>query len=299
MASITVMKNFIIKKAQGTSDDKLKTIVKILKNYNKLDSDSKKKIQPAIEKLYSKYKEKDSSSKETKKVGSKVSKKKFKTQELKDVISKFKAKIGQKLWKEATSGTTIKQDAERPAKPKGKRYVSKKGYTTNQYGRYKNQVGTPYWETRANRFDVKQPAKTFPRLAKGGILTKEDAVQKAIDMGVDFEKDFHAQSFGNELSNLAKQTGYRKSPSASGSLGREFFYHLQKIYDKKRGKFAKGGMVEHGLKKGDKVVNSFYNGVFVENDGKTYVVNLNIGKRYSEDEFMEGKGQDIIKRARQ
>jgi hypothetical protein len=166
MASITVMKNFIIKKAQGTSDDKLKTIVKILKNYNKLDSDSKKKIQPAIEKLYSKYQEKGSSSKETKKVGSKVSKKKFKTQELKDVISKFKAKIGQKLWKEATSGTTIKQDAERPAKPKGKRYVSKKGYTTNQYGRYKNQVGTPYW-------DIKQPAKTFPKLAKGGKVSSE------------------------------------------------------------------------------------------------------------------------------
>jgi hypothetical protein len=61
-------------------------------------------------------------------------------------------------------------------------------------------------------------------------------------MGVDFEKDFHAQSYGNELSELAKKVGYRKSSSASGSLGRQFFYHLQKIYDKK--KFGNGGGVE-------------------------------------------------------
>jgi hypothetical protein len=76
---------------------------------------------------------------------------------------------------------------------------------------------------------------------KGGKITKEDALQEAIDMGVDFNKDFHAQSFGNELSELAKKVGYRKSPSSSGSTGRAFFYHLQKIYDKK--KFATGGSV--------------------------------------------------------
>jgi antirestriction protein len=77
--------------------------------------------------------------------------------------------------------------------------------------------------------------------AKGGKLSKEDALQKAIDMGVDFDKDFHAQSVGNELAELAKESGYKKSPSSSGSTGRAFFYHLQKIYDKK--KFANGGAV--------------------------------------------------------
>jgi hypothetical protein len=75
-----------------------------------------------------------------------------------------------------------------------------------------------------------------------GKLSKEQALKMAINMGVDFEKDFHAQSYGNELSELAKKVGYRKSSSASGSLGRQFFYHLQKIYDKK--KFGNGGGVE-------------------------------------------------------
>ena len=87
---------------------------------------------------------------------------------------------------------------------------------------------------------------------KGGKLSKDDAITKALKLGVDFNKDFHSQSFGNELSELAKETGYRKSKSSSGSLGRSFFNHLQKIYDKNssyydstlnsRG-YAKGGMV--------------------------------------------------------
>lgn len=77
--------------------------------------------------------------------------------------------------------------------------------------------------------------------ARGGSITKEDALKEAMEMGVDFEKDFHSQSYGNELSELAKKVGYRKSPSSSGSLGRAFFYHLQKIYDKKN--YAKGGGV--------------------------------------------------------
>jgi len=89
--------------------------------------------------------------------------------------------------------------------------------------------------------------------AKGGKLSKDDAITKALKLGVDFNKDFHSQSFGNELSELAKETGYRKSKSSSGSLGRSFFNHLQKIYDKNssyynstlnsRG-YAKGGEIE-------------------------------------------------------
>jgi antirestriction protein len=82
--------------------------------------------------------------------------------------------------------------------------------------------------------------------AKGGKLSKEDALQKAIDMGVDFDKDFHAQSVGNELAELAKESGYKKSASSSGSTGRAFFYHLQKIYDKR--KYAQGGKLSSKAK---------------------------------------------------
>jgi hypothetical protein len=47
-------------------------------------------------------------------------------------------------------------------------------------------------------------------------------------------------------------------------------------------KMAKGGMLEHGMKQGDKIKGSFDNVVIVENGGKIFVVNLNTGKRWSE-----------------
>lgn len=174
MASITVMKNYVIKKAQGTSDENLKKIVKVLKNYNKLDAESKNKVGSAVEKLYTKFKAQESKQAEPKKAGttppkSSGSKKKFNTQDLKGVIAEFKKKVGAKAFKQATSNSrSIKQDAERPALPKGKRLVTKKGTTSNQFGTFKNKVGRPYWENRSNRFDIKQPAKKYPILAKGG-----------------------------------------------------------------------------------------------------------------------------------
>jgi len=89
----------------------------------------------------------------------------------------------------------------------------------------------------------------IPKMANGGgvdKLSKEDALKMAQEMGVDFNKEFHAQSYGNELAELAKKVGYRKSPSASGSIGREFFYHLQKMYDKS--KMSKNGGVASMLR---------------------------------------------------
>jgi hypothetical protein len=64
-------------------------------------------------------------------------------------------------------------------------------------------------------------------------------------------------------------------------------YVTQKEFDKlySEMKFAEGGIIEHGLKKGDKVVDSFYNVVVVENDGERFVVNLNVGKRYTEEKY--------------
>jgi hypothetical protein len=87
--------------------------------------------------------------------------------------------------------------------------------------------------------------------ARGGaVLSKENALLSAMKMGVDFDKDFHAQSYGNELAELAKKVRYRKSKTSSGSLGRAFFEHLQKIYDKNPSKykdlvksFSEGGSI--------------------------------------------------------
>lgn len=44
-------------------------------------------------------------------------------------------------------------DRHRRAKQVGKRRVHKHGWTSNQYGRFRNHVGRTYYESRANRSD--------------------------------------------------------------------------------------------------------------------------------------------------
>jgi hypothetical protein len=51
-------------------------------------------------------------------------------------------------------------------------------------------------------------------------ISKFEALKMAEKIGVNFSKDFHSQSFGAELSAIAKLVGYKKPSSASGSTGR-------------------------------------------------------------------------------
>jgi len=64
-------------------------------------------------------------------------------------------------------------------------------------------------------------------------LSKYEAYKLAKRQGVNFSKDYHSQSKGTELAALAKLSGYRKPKSASGSTGRYFFYHLDRLRRKR------------------------------------------------------------------
>ena len=56
------------------------------------------------------------------------------------------------------AGVDLERDADRPAKPIGRRTAKASGKT--------------YYEYRANRIDVKQPPKRYPKLEKGGMSEK-------------------------------------------------------------------------------------------------------------------------------
>lgn len=60
------------------------------------------------------------------------------------------------------------------------------------------------------------------------------AISKAIHRGADFDTDFHAQSIGGAMAELAREYGYRKPKNANGSTGRYFFQRLQREYRKER-----------------------------------------------------------------
>ena len=87
-----------------------------------------------------------------------------------DRINKF---INSRAELKGISGTNIKRDAVRTAKPRGVRTVTKSGETSNQYGTFSNKLGRRYWESRDRHADRLAPnyPKDAPLLAEGGYLT--------------------------------------------------------------------------------------------------------------------------------
>lgn len=78
-------------------------------------------------------------------------------QKLKEMVNKNK-----KLKTYKKSGVDLEKDADRPALPIGRRTAKQSGKT--------------YYEYRANRIDVKQPPKRYPKLEKGGYFAKGGVV---------------------------------------------------------------------------------------------------------------------------
>jgi len=63
----------------------------------------------------------------------------------------------------------------------------------------------------------------------------------------------------------------------------------------KGGYMAKGGMTDHNLMIGDTIKQSFGNILVVENDGKTYLVNINTGQRWTDSEWWSLSKGEITK----
>jgi antirestriction protein len=71
------------------------------------------------------------------------------------------------------SGTDIKRDSVRKAKPRGARTVTHSGETSNQYGTFNNKLGRKYYESRDRHSDRLAPnyPKNAPLLENGAYLT--------------------------------------------------------------------------------------------------------------------------------
>jgi hypothetical protein len=71
------------------------------------------------------------------------------------------------------SGTDIKRDASRKAKPRGTRTVTHSGETSNQYGTFNNKLGRKYTENRDRHSDRLAPnyPKNAPLLENGGFFS--------------------------------------------------------------------------------------------------------------------------------
>jgi len=73
------------------------------------------------------------------------------------------------------SGTNLKRDSQRKAKPRGARTVTNSGQTSNKFGTYDNKLGRKYTENRDNRTDRLAPKypKNAPLLELGGTVVTD------------------------------------------------------------------------------------------------------------------------------
>ena len=154
----------------------IKTAAKLASQYNDLSKTAKKAAMAVIDKAYDMV----TSEKGSPRI----------TTSYKELYAKFlrEYRAGgspKAAFKEGTAPVVgarnrdIEKDAGRPALKKGKRTVKIKGYTTNQYGRFKNKVGSTYYESRSNRMDVNTPVSKkkvkleYGGMANVGMMTKK------------------------------------------------------------------------------------------------------------------------------
>lgn len=260
----------------------IKTAAKLASQYNDLSKNAKKAAMAVIDKAY----DMATSEKRSPRI----------TTPYKELYAKFLREYraegsAKSAWKEGTSSVSgsnrdVVKDAGRPALKKGKRTVKLKGYTTNQYGRFKNKVGSTYYESRSNRMDVNTPVSKkkvkleYGGMANAGMMTKK---KKAFKMPTN--EEFNNMTFKEQ------QAVFLKWADTQGIMDindPNFMFNNGGSLKKKvvtKDEFAKGGLTEHGLRTFDTIKRG---GTFrkptiirVKNDffGEEAYVDLNNGKR--------------------
>jgi hypothetical protein len=203
----------------------IKKIEASIKVYSKKnDATSKKIIQSFKSKLDVFEKELQKAEKEEqsalKKIKIRATSKKV--ADLKKLISSKKYAIYK------NSDVDLEKDAARPALPIGKR---------------KSKItGNTYYEYRANRIDVKQPAKRYPKLEHGGYMAKGGEVEN-------LEKEL--RKLQREL-NSGRLSTYKQGDKSEEEMNRQKeraekmarFYEVLKLYREKDNKMAKGGGID-------------------------------------------------------
>jgi antirestriction protein len=181
---------------------------------------------------------------------------------IKKSLAEFKNKVGASKYREATRGVDIKADLQIPALKKGRRVVTKKGKTSNQYGTFKNQVGSVYYENRPNHYDVNQPSeKRKIKLADGGQVmfvknfTLKDGIQISEGKSTDGRTFYSAQVISYPLQKIIPMN---ENKDIVVNRAKEIYKSMLefkktddfRIYYGKGAKYAQGGTFADGGKVG-------------------------------------------------
>lgn len=217
--------------SKSSTSDKTKAILK-----KAID-----KAKGEIEKLEGKAAKKEPAKKEPKAAAEpKTRKKRKKATPLERLKSLVKRK---KYSAYSKTGVDLEKDAGQPALPTGKR---------------KSKSGKTYYEYRANRIDVKQPPKRYPKLAEGGE-TSDGKIR------FDMYGYIHANDQKQDGDEIIRVSSYKEAEEKAEKYLKENKYELVELYRKddfvgsirtkknfayssryKKEDFADGGMMARG-----------------------------------------------------
>jgi hypothetical protein len=207
----------------------LKKLAEALKNFNRLEAADKADLKELVDAVYFKF-----VTDANKKAGTATKPTKKPSRSISQILKEFKAKIGAEKYREATRGTDIYRDMERPALKKGKRIVSKRGKTSNQYGTFKNKVGSAYYENRANRFDIN---KKYPKLEDGGEFKRGGTTGKKKIMRKKVTRQNANYDKKADSGLVGKPQGHRFTDKLAKRLGKTSYAKpTQEQVEKYRGK---------------------------------------------------------------
>jgi len=145
----------------------------------------------------------------------------------KTALSKLQSIIKKKKYGAyRAQGVDLKKDAERPALPTGKR---------------KSKSGNTYYEYRANRIDVKQPPKRYPKLEKGGYMAKGGKVEDELYVAEYRKGEWTVKDKKNPSANYTLSTKKENAESVRKELINK--PSLLKYY--RKNEYAKGGVTDH------------------------------------------------------
>jgi hypothetical protein len=248
MTSQAVMKRYLtaVSKTEEYANNKtIQNLATAIANFKKLDKEQQAEINVLIEGAYKKLQAKGFSVKKTPTKTTTTRKTRTSSQGgLKAILAELKKKLGAEKFKEATTGTDIEKDIKIPALKKGKRIVRKKGYTTNQYGTFKNQVGSVYYESRANRMDVNQPSQTRKyKLADGGDISSYDNPKNATHTLHIDGQNWYLEKIDSTHFYMSNNPKYRGMAHHIGQHKGEVYYDEIKQWLRDT-KFAKGGQAK-------------------------------------------------------
>lgn len=209
------------------------TALKLKKDINKLKAALRSKATPKsfLPKLKSQL-EKAEADYESVKAGKKAAPKKA-SKQVKSTMDKLKAIVKKKKYGAyRAQGVDLKKDADRPALPTGKR-ISKNGNT--------------YYEYRANRIDVKQPPKRYPKLKDGGEIKNQYEGKSASEVWNSLTKSQRVHFLVDHKDHIYKYGVLYKSKEEREELANKKYDELSKdlklaISDHvEDGQYAKGG----------------------------------------------------------